>query len=170
MRTVLLTFMLMGTGALSAQQVLDSIEVHEFPVRQGMIYKYEYDCNSSAFCAPSLSIVSVVTHTDSVFHFEEGEVAGTFTLDDFHTVTIRNERNEFITYSNLQTLTVKKGDPVARGMYLGTAALSTDDFSSHYRQVDILILRSLQQLSYRKAVEYIRSKMSMGVSFAAARN
>ena len=108
MRTVLLFSLLMGSVGASAQNVLDSIQLYEYPVRQGVIYKYEYDCNSTTICAPSLSIVSVVTPNDSVFHFEEGRVAGIFTLDDFHTVTIRNSRDEFITYSNLQSITVRK--------------------------------------------------------------
>ena len=160
MRTVLLYFLLMGPVVVSAQNVLDSIQLYEYPVRQGIIYKYEYDCNSTTICAPSLSIVSVVTHNDSVFHFEEGTVAGVFTLDDFHTITVRNSRDEFITYSNLRYVTLKKGDPVSKGMFLGTAGASDETYDTALNQVDILILRKVKQLSYRKAVEYIRYNMS----------
>jgi hypothetical protein len=160
MRTVLLFFLLMGTFTISAQNVLDSIQVYDYPVRHGTIYKYEYDCNSTTICAPSLSIVSVVTPNDSVFHFEEGSVVGIFTLDDFHTITVRNTKDEFITYSNLQYVTVKKGDHVTRGMFLGTAAKSDEGYAAELNQVDILILRKVKQLSYRKAIEYIRFNMS----------
>ena len=161
MRTVLLYLLLMSSVSVSAQNVLDSIHVYEYPVRQGTIYKYEYDCNSTTICAPSLSIVSVVTSNDSVFHFEEGTVAGVFTLDDFHTITIRNAKDEFITYSNLQYVSLKKGDNVTRGMLLGTAAKSEESLAAELNQVDILILRKIKQLSYRKAVDYIRYNMSM---------
>lgn len=160
MRTVLLFFLLMGSGGVYAQNVLDSIQLYEYPVRQGVIYKYEYDCNSTTICAPSLSIVSVVTANDSVFHFEEGKVAGIFTLDDFHTITIRNAKDEFITYSNLESVTVSKGDVVTRGMCLGTAARSDEGYSAELNQVDILILRKIKQLSYRKTIDYIRLNMS----------
>lgn len=160
MRTVLLFFLLMGASAIHAQNALDSIRLYEYPVRQGTIYKYQYDCNSSTFCAPSLSIVSIVTPDDSVFHFEEGRVVNVFTLDDFHTVTIRNSRDEFITYSNLHFIDVKKGDHVTRGMLLGTAARSEELSEAMVNQVDILILRKTKQLTYSKAVEYIRNNMS----------
>ena len=166
MRPVLLFSLLMGSVGASAQNVLDSIQLYEYPVRQGVIYKYEYDCNSTTICAPSLSIVSVVTPNDSVFHFEEGRVAGIFTLDDFHTVTIRNSRDEFITYSNLQSITVRKGDLVTRGMCLGTAAPCEEAYTAEMNQVDILILRKIKQLSYRKTIDYIRFNMSApGKSF-----
>ena len=151
----------MSSVSLSAQNVLDSIQVYEYPVRQGTIYKYEYDCNSTTICAPSLSIVSVVTSNDSVFHFEDGTVAGVFALDDFHTITIKNAKDEFITYSNLQHLSLKKGDNVSRGMFLGIAGKSEESLATELNQVDILILRKVKQLPYRKAVEYIRYNMSM---------
>ena len=160
MRTVLLYLLLMSSMSISAQNVLDSIQVFDYPVRQGTIYKYEYDCNSTTICGPSLSIVSVVTTNDSVFHFEDGTVAGVFTLDDFHTVTIKNAKDEFITYSNLQHVSLKKGDVVNRGMLLGTAARSDEGLAAELNQVDILILRKVKQLPYRKAVEYIRFNMS----------
>ena len=94
------------------------------------------------------------------FHFEEGKVVGVFTLDDFHTITIRNSKDEFITYSNLQAITVQKGDLVSRDMYLGLAARSEDGSVAELNQVDILILRKIKQLPYRKAVDYIRYNMS----------
>ena len=162
MRTVFLSLLLMGSAVLSAQNVLDSIQLYEYPVKQGVIYKYEYDCNSSTICAPSLSIVSVVTPNDSVFHFEDGKVAGVFTLDGFYTVTIRNAKEEFITYSNLKSSSLKKGDLVIKGSYLGTAAQSDEAYTEDRKQVDILILRKIKQLSYRKAIEYIRYNMSSG--------
>ena len=46
-------------------------------------------------------------------------------------------------------------------MLLGTAAKSEEGLAAELNQVDILILRKIKQLSYRKAVDYIRYNMSM---------
>lgn len=159
MRTVLLSLFTIISCAVSAQNIFDSIQLYDYPVREGVIYKYENKnkivCTQA--CANALSIVSVVTQSDSVFHFEEGKVAGIFTIDDVYAVTIQNIHNEFITYSNLESITVKKGDKITRGMCVGTTAQSHDlDFGVN--QVDILILRKVKQLPYRKTIEYIKSK------------
>ncbi len=158
MRTVLLLAFLFAASAISAQNILDSIQLYEYPVKEGVIYKYEKNkdvCTQA--CANSLSIVSVMTQEDSVFHFEEGSVAGVFAVDNVYAVTIQNAKNEFITYSNLEEVTVKKGDRVIRGMCIGTTAESNDlDFE--VKQLDILVLRKIKQLPYRQALEYIKSK------------
>lgn len=159
MRTVLLSLFTIISSALTAQNILDSIQLFDYPVKEGVIYRYENKNKSvcTQACADALSIVSVVTQSDSVYHFEEGKVAGIFTIDNVYAVTIQNIRNEFITYSNLQAITVKKGDKITRGMSIGTTAQSNDlDFGIN--QVDILILRKVKQLPYRKTIEYIRSK------------
>jgi hypothetical protein len=157
MRTVLFTILICIGSAVSAQNVLDSIQLYDFPVKQGVIYKYEYKSNPTQTCASNLCIVSVVTHNDSVYHFENGKVAGVFTIDDSYAIVIQNAKNEFITYSNLQEVTLKKGDKVTKGMCVGTIAEGGDDVPG-MNQVDILVLRKIKQLPYRKTIEYIRSK------------
>ena len=156
MRTVLLAILMTITTAVSAQNILDSIQLYDYPVKEGVIYKYENKGICTQNYATTLSIVSVITASDSVFHFEEGTVAGTFSLDDFHGITIRNLRNEFVTYSNLQSVSLKKGEQVNKGMCIGTTAASDDQ--QGINQVDILVLQKSKRLSYRKAIEYIRSK------------
>ncbi len=160
MRTVLLLLTTIFCSAASAQNILDSIELYEYPVRQGVIYKYENKNNPAHACASSLSIVSVVTHNDSVFHFENGKVAGVFTIDNMYTIIIKNAKEEFITYSNLQAVALKKGDNVNRGMYLGITAES--DVQEGLNQVDILVLQKVKRMPYRKTIDYIRRNMSEG--------
>src|SRR5699024_3260475 len=116
---VLLTFL---STAVSAQNVLDSIKLYDYPVREGVIYKYERNSNFISNCANSLSIVSVVTPSDSVFHFEGGTVSGVYPVDDFYVVSVMNAKSESVTYSNLKQVNVKKGDNVLRGMCVGTSA------------------------------------------------
>lgn len=159
MRTVLLLLLLSIAGTASSQHILDSIHLYNYPVREGVIYKYEYKPNSSQGCATALSIVSVLTNNDSVFHFEEGQVAGVFAIDDLYAVVIRNVRDEFITYSNLESVVVKKGDQIRRGLYVGTTARSENEFFDR-NQLDILVLENTRKLPYNKTIQYIRSNMS----------
>jgi hypothetical protein len=165
MRTVFLFLLITISSFVSAQNILDSIQLYEYPVKQGVIYKYELKSNPAQVCANSLSIVCIVTHNDSVFHFEEGKVVSVFTIDDSYSIIIRNKKNEFITYSNLQMVALKKGDNVKRGMCVGTTAECIDG-SIGLNQVDILILRNIKQLPYRKSIDYIRSNMSARKPYA----
>lgn len=157
MRPIILALTLFFVRAAAAQDVLDSIALHNYPVKEGMIYRYTMKDPSLSMCGQSLSIVSVITHEDSVFHFEEGVVAGVFSIDDFETVTIQNTKGFFITYSNLHGVRVKKGDIISRGSYLGTLAASEERPGAN--QVDILVLNRSRQLSYVKAVNFIRNNM-----------
>jgi hypothetical protein len=160
MRTLILTLMTMVTSAISAQNILDSIQLYDYPVKEGVIYKYDNKCFSAQLCAPSLSIISVITDNDSVFHFEEGKVAGVFTVDDYYAITIENGKNEYITYSNLDGVSLKKGDRVIKGMCIGTSG-DSNDHGGRDKQVDILVLRQVKRLPYSKALAYIRSKSSL---------
>jgi len=161
MRTIILSLLITIGSAASAQNILDSIQLYEYPVRQGVIYKYENKSSPTQVCATSLSIVSVVTPTDSVFHFENGKVTSVFPVDDFYGIIVANDKGESITYSNLKKVNLKKGDAVIRGMCIGTSA-ECEDLEPGLNQVDILILRNIKALPYYKTVEYIRSKMSTG--------
>jgi hypothetical protein len=161
MKTVLLNLFLLISGVASAQNILDSIQLNEFPVRKGVIYKYEYKSNTAQVYASTLSIVGVVTEEDSVFHFEEGKVATVFTIDDLSTVIIRNTKNELITYSNLRTSNLKKGDEVGRGDFIGTTGNAYDPTIDR-KQVDILVLQKNKRIPYVKTIQYIRYNMSKG--------
>jgi hypothetical protein len=165
MRTVLLLLLLIIGGAVSAQNILDSIKVYEYPVKRGVIYKYEKKSSPAQVCANSLSIVSVVTKNDSVYHFEDGNVVSVFTLDDSYSIIIKNKKNEFITYSNLDQVSLKKGDKVSRGTCVGTTAECNNE-ALDSNQVDILILRNVKQLPYGKSIEYIRSNISARKPFS----
>ena len=65
MRTVFLFLLVITFNAVSAQNILDSIKVYEYPVKQGVIYRYEKKSSPEQVCANSLSIVSVVTKNDT---------------------------------------------------------------------------------------------------------
>jgi hypothetical protein len=160
MRTVLLLILLTITCSASAQNALDSIQLYGYPVRQGVIYKYEPKSNMEQACAKSLSIVSVVTPSDSVFHFAEGKVSGIFPVDDYYAIIVANDKGESVTYSNLKNVTLKKGDHVKRGMCLGTTGQCDSLSTSGLNQVDILILNKTKKVPYQKSVEYIRKNMS----------
>ena len=161
MKTVLLFFFVIASGVASAQNILDSIQLNEFPVRKGVIYKYEYKSNTAQVYASTLSIVGVVTEEDSVFHFEDGKVAAVFAIDELSTVIIRNSKNELITYSNLRSTLLKKGDDVTRADYIGTTGDAYDETTDR-RQVDILVLQKNKRIPYVKTIQYIRYNMSKG--------
>jgi hypothetical protein len=161
MKTVLLYLSILASGAASAQGILDSIQLNEYPVRKGVIYKYEYKGTTSQVYASTLSIVAIVTPEDSVFHFEDGKVISVFAIDDLHTVIIRNAKNELITYSNLSATELKKGDELSRGDCVGTTADAYDE-TSERKQVDVLVLQKNKRMTYPKTIQYIRYNMSKG--------
>lgn len=161
MRTVLLCLFLAASSIVTAQSAIDSIRVYEYPVRQGVIYKYDPRENFSQACASNLCIVSVVTPADSVFHFEAGEVSSVFTVGNNYGIVVINPKGESITYSNLKDVRLKKGDHVKRGMLVGTTAQG-DSLSAGLKLLDILILRNIKALPYNKTVQYIKSNMSTG--------
>ncbi len=161
MKTVLLYLFVFVSGAVSAQNVLDSIQLTEFPVRKGVIYKYEYKSNTAPVYASTLSIVGVVTEEDSVFHFEDGKVSAVFVIDNMYSVVISNQKAELITYSNLSATSLKKGDEVFRGDCVGTTASAYDE-TSERKQVDILVLQKNKRIPYAKTIQYIRYNMSKG--------
>ncbi len=161
MKTVLLYLLIFVSGAVSAQNVLDSIQLTEFPVRKGVIYKYEYKSNTAPVYASTLSIVGVVTEEDSVFHFEDGKVAAVFAIEDMYSVVISNKKAELITYSNLSSTGLKKGDEISRGDCIGTTADAYDE-TSERKQVDILVLQKNKRIPYVQTVRYIRYNMSKG--------
>lgn len=156
MRTIILSLLLTTVHSVFGQNILDSIQLHDFPVKQGTIYKYEYSSSPVQECASSLSIVSVVTSADSVFHFEEGEVASIFPIDNNYAIVISNSKGQTITYSNLRTVKVKKGDKVRRGTCVGTTATASDDEMNNLNQVDVVVFHKVKALPYRQAVQYMR--------------
>jgi hypothetical protein len=155
MRTVILSILLTTVHSVFGQNILDSIQLHDFPVKQGTIYKYEYSSSPTQHCASSLSIVSVVTSTDSVYHFEEGEVASVFPIDHNYAIVISNSKGQTITYSNLRKVMLKKGDKVRRGTCVGTTGESDNEMID-LNQVDVLVLHKVKALPYGQAVQYMR--------------
>jgi hypothetical protein len=155
MRTMILSLLLTTVHSVFGQNILDSIQLHDFPVKQGTIYRYEYSSSPVQECASSLSIVSVLTSSDSVFHFEEGEVASIFPIDNNYAIVISNSKGQTITYSNLRKVIVKKGDIVRRGSCVGTTAASSDKDMMSRKQVDVVVFHKVKALPYKKAVQYM---------------
>jgi hypothetical protein len=106
---------------------------------------------------PAEQAVSIITKYDSVFHFEYGKVAAVVYYghdeDDGYAIIIRNQKDEFICYSNMKCITLKKGDIVESGTWLGLTGISEDGAAS---QLDFIYIKKRKQLSFRKTVEYIR--------------
>ena len=156
-RTILLLLFFPGSLLnLCSQPAIDSTEVYDFPVKKGIIYEYD-----QSPCWRIVPQTCILTTFDSVFHFEEGEVVSVFydvyDNDYKYAVIIRNRIDEFFCYSNLKYAALKKGDRVKRGTWLGLTGANEDGKSN---QVDFILFRGIQQLSFKNEVEYIRCYIS----------
>jgi hypothetical protein len=150
---LIITYLFFYSG-LYSQKIIDSIKVYDYPVREGIVYKY--DLNSGYGCPP-LPIVTVLTYQDSLFHFQNGEIACIFNLGDCYAVVIRNLSNEYITYSNLKSTNLQEGAQIKRGDYIGKIEKGEEN---NLNSLDILIFNKAKELSYERCIEYIRYKMS----------
>jgi hypothetical protein len=132
---------------------MESLSILDYPVRQGIIYQNK--CSSFFCCDPSG--ITISTFQDSVFHFQEGIVAGTFEVGDCFALVIKNSKGDFFTYSNLRFLNVKKGDIVNKGDYVGQIVINE---SGEANELDMLIYKNTGLLSAPKTIKYILSKIS----------
>jgi len=153
-KTIFLLIFFQFTGyVLFGQKIIDSVKAYGFPVKEGIIYEYK----PSSYWMHYEQGISVITKYDSVFHFEEGNISAIHFYGDGYAIIIKNSKDEFICYSNLESVSVHKGDSIKRNTYLGLANVSED---GNERQVDLMIFKKTKKLSFRKEVEYIRCNIS----------
>jgi hypothetical protein len=160
----LLYLFVSARNTLFAQKVVDSVILNRFPVKQGVIYLYEGPWKYLG--AGDQQVTPILTQYDSVFHIENGEVVTvcryTITDDSFgYAVIIRNNRDEYICYSNLESASVRKGERVGRGTLIGFAAKKED---KNCREVDFILLKNVNKLSFAKEMEYLRSAASCEIT------
>lgn len=118
------------TNELFSQKIIDSIIINNHPVLKGVIYQYDYSSVFRNLCGEGTG-VSILTENDSVFHHEKGNVVGIHFYMDVFAIVIRNEKNEFFSYSNLKASTVCKGEIVQKGTFLGlTGKMTMENYSN----------------------------------------
>ena len=136
-----------------AQKIIDSLVINELPVKQGVIYIYDYPI---AICGDPQT-ASILTRYDSVFHIEEGEVVAVYNYgldrEKDYLVIIRNKKGQFICYSNLDSAFVKKRDVVKKGTVIGISGINAE---RNCRQVDFMLFNKAQKLTFAKEIEYLR--------------
>lgn len=141
---------------VTAQSVIDSARVFSFPVRNGVIY--QYDRKGTGICYSPTAVVTIMTHDDSVFYFKNAKVTGVFRIDSSYVVVFRNEMNEYVTYSNLRTVNVKKGDWVRWNQFIGFVQRDAYD-ETIINSLDIIIFQGLKDIGSVKTQEFILNKM-----------
>jgi hypothetical protein len=155
----LLIFFQITGKTLLAQKIIDSIKVCGYPVREGVIY--QYDTNPWRGLCGQEQGVSILTKNDSVFHIGEGKIIGIhFSGNDegAYAVIIRSEKDEFISYSNLKSVILCKGDIVKKGTFLG---LTGSGDEGNCRQINFMLFNKKNiKLSFKREVEYIRCNIS----------
>jgi hypothetical protein len=156
-RVILLVIVLFSLQIVAGQKILDSISVHEFPVREGIIFIYD----ETSFHCSQMPAVSIYSQFDSVFHFENGKVMGVFNLGDCYAVVIQNDKGEYITYSNFKAISIRKGESIKRGDFVGTLLQDEDDQKN---SLDIIISKEIKYLPQKKLLEYIQCNISSKVS------
>lgn len=154
-KLILLLIFLSVSTISPAQYIIDSAKTYNYPVKEGVIYNYDF--NRGQGCISPLSIVSVITLCDSALYFQDGDVVGVFRIDDIFSVVIRSANDEYITYSNLHSTYLKKGMRISRGDFIGTIAISDDEVKN---SLDIIIMKKTKDLGYDKCFEYIKNKIS----------
>jgi hypothetical protein len=135
---------------LFAQKIIDSIKICEYPVKEGTVYEFADSGRSLHGWDQS---VSILTKHDSVFHIGQGEVIGIHLYRDGCAIVIRNDKDEYVSYGNLKLTNLCKGDPVEKGTFLGLAGKNEE---GNYQQVDFMLFKKSNRLSFKKEVEYIR--------------
>jgi hypothetical protein len=139
-----------------AQKIIDSVVFNGLPVKQGVMYFYDYSVIT--ICGDPQT-TSILTRCDSVFHVEEGEVVAIFNYgsggENDYAVIIRNKDDQFISYSNLDSAFVKKRDIVKKGTVIGVPGINAE---RNCRQVDFMLFNKTQKFSCKKEIEYLRSK------------
>ena len=149
----LFLFFLLNNHYLFSQKVIDSIRVCGLPVAKGMVYQYE---RNSCFYGYNED-VSIITKFDSVFNVEEGTVAGVFQIgfneDRYNVVTIKNDRDEFISYGNLRSTILIKGERVLKGAFI---ALAGKSYNENGLQIDFMLFKKEKRYSFNKLIEYLK--------------
>lgn len=157
-KTVLLFISLQAIAReLFSQKIIDSIIINSYPVLKGVIYEYDYSTSFQNICWRD-SGVTIITLNDSIFHNKKGKVVGLHfwgnDINDKVAIIIRNEEDEFYSYSNLKVSNVCRGDIVQKGTFLGLAG--TSDVGNQ-KQLNFMIYKKGKGLSFKKTVEYLRS-------------
>jgi hypothetical protein len=132
---IILLFLLFQIDHVSlfAQKIIDSIRVCEYPVREGIIYLIEQ--GTALRCGEPG--VAILTNSDSVFCEGNGLIIGIHSYNDGCAITIRTEKDDYVSYSNLKTSGLGRGDVVQKGTFLGLAGISDD---ARCRQINVMIL------------------------------
>lgn len=152
-KTILL-LILFQPEALFAQKIIDSVSVCEYPVRAGVIYLTEKGTGIS--CGEPG--VAILTNTDSVFCAGNGLIIGIHSYGDGCAIIIRTEKDDYVSYSNLKTSGLCRGDVVQKGTFVGLAGSSDDE---RCRQVNVMILdKNAKYFSIKKLLEHIRCNAS----------
>jgi hypothetical protein len=153
---IILLLILFQTGqqTLFAQKIIDSIRVCQYPVREGIVYLAEQD--TKIRCGEP--VVAILTNSDSVFCAVNGLIVGSHSYGDGSAIIIRAEKDGYVSYSNLKTSGLCRGDVVHKGTFLGFAGISDDD---RCRQVNVMILdKDAKYLSIKKLLDRIRCNAS----------
>jgi Peptidase family M23 len=153
---LLILFQISGS-TLFSQAVIDSVEVCGLPVRKGVAYRNDFSSGEYTY---KDQFTSVLTQYDSVFHIGDGNVVAIHNYGDDnggYAIIIRNEKDEFICYSNLRYVSLKKGDVIKKGTWLGFAGTSE---VGKRKQVDFMFFKKNKKLPFQKEVEYIRCGIS----------
>lgn len=146
---------LLLAGTLQAQTIVDSVKLYNFPVREGVVHLYEP--KSVYYSFNSMSIMNVMSAFDSVFHFEEGQVIDVRQVGEVFAVCIENKKNEIVVYSNLRSTSIRKGDSVKRGSFLGRL---DRDFDNGCHEVDLMIFQKGEVIPFKRVLEYTRRHIS----------
>jgi hypothetical protein len=154
-KTILLLILFQtGHETLFAQKIIDSVSVCEYPVRAGVIYLTAV--GTAIHCGEPG--VAILTNSDSVFCAGNGLIIGIHSYGDGCAIVIRTEKDDYVSYSNLKSSGLCRGDVVQKGTFLGFAGISDNERS---RQVNVMILdKNAKYFSIKKLLERIRCNAS----------
>lgn len=138
----------------SAQALPDTMKVLHFPVREGKMIKMKYTSGCPRYDFSEMA--TIYAYQDSVFHYEDGRVQSIFNLGDCFSMIIENEKKEWIIYSNLQTVFVKKNDILHRDSPVGVLVKDAGELNF----LDVIILINGKPLLDDKLFRYILDHMS----------
>ncbi len=108
------------------------------PISNVSKYIIEKDFNSHVIAVNTPHIIFTPSQNDSVKAVFKGDVDAVFSVGDYFTINIKYG-DYFISYNDIDSPFVKKGDHITTGKYLGS--LSSDN-----RQLELLIFNTHDHL------------------------
>jgi murein DD-endopeptidase MepM/ murein hydrolase activator NlpD len=118
MKLLFLSLIIAASSNIYSQE--RSISTKEFPVRNGIVTT---DAGEGVF---------ITSSNDSCFASEDGLITAKFKLPGEEAILVKKSSGTYVTYSNLGSTSVSRGDVIRKGTFIGLLKQGNSDFKLRY--------------------------------------